>query len=71
MYDLSIGDLMTIEKWLECVECGGFIDYYGFGTLLRKEGEEYIVVREFFYPSLVSKQQNFVNQATHINWYNR
>lgn len=33
----SCGDRMTIEEFKENVECGGFIDYDGFGTYIMDE----------------------------------
>jgi len=31
----TYGDVMTLKHWLECVKCGGFIDYDGFGKYVR------------------------------------
>ena len=33
------GDVMSLTDFLECVECGGFIDYDGFGHYV-KDGKE-------------------------------
>ena len=33
------GDVMSITDFLECVECGGFIDYDGFGHYVKDNKE--------------------------------
>lgn len=65
----SYGDLMTIEEWLENVECGGFIDYDGSGTLAYKDKMSDIDV----YPSMVKSGmfQMIRGDFTHVVWFNR
>jgi len=60
------GDLMTAEEYKDNVECGGFIDYDGYGNysdgklIYPKEGK--------VYPSEIKK---FKKKYTHVVWYNR
>jgi len=35
----DFGDVMSLEHFIECVDCGGFIDYDGFGYYV-KDGKE-------------------------------
>ena len=60
------GDHMTIKEWLECVECGGFIDYDGYGDLatINKVSDITICPSE-------AKRYKFPDWCTHIMWYNR
>jgi RNA polymerase-binding transcription factor DksA len=64
--DSDLGDRMSLEEFLKCVACGGFIDYDGYGHYVRGDQESDIAI----YPSDV------VNNAvrpdfTEIIWYNR
>ena len=62
------GDHMTIEEWLSGVECGGFIDYDGFGELATKDMVSDVII----YPSDVTEGERVIDpQFTHIVWYNR
>lgn len=62
------GDLFTMEHWLECVKCTGFIDYDGFGDLSDGKMVSNIEVK----PSDVTKRNmKFPEWATHVVWYNR
>jgi hypothetical protein len=64
----SYGDHMTIERWLQCVECGGFIDYDGHGNLATETQLSDIVV----YPSDVTALKlKMPSWATHVMWFNR
>lgn len=58
--------LMTIEEWTNCVECGAFIDYDGFGHPSDGVYEDSSVE---IYPS--ERLRNITPGATHIMWYNR
>ncbi len=60
------GSLMTIEQWLDCVKCGGFIDYDGFGNYAFKEKMSDKEVR----PSDVKKGK-IDKTFTHVVWFNR
>jgi len=60
------GDVMSIEHFVECVKCGGFIDYDGFGHYV-KDGQETDIE---IYPSDV--KHNMVRKDFDtIVWYNR
>jgi len=60
------GDHMTMQEWLECVECGGFIDYDGWGNYATadKMSDKKLV------PSDV-KKNNIDESYTHVVWFNR
>ena len=64
--DLETGELMTVDEYLDCVGCGAFIDYDGFGFASNGTHED---MDTFIYPSDGDK---FIpTDATHIMWYNR
>lgn len=61
----DLGDLMTVGKFRKCVECGGFIDYDGFGHPVRNNKAD---------PSIwikPSRIHEIPASATHIVWYNK
>lgn len=60
------GDHMTMKEWLECVDCGGFIDYDGGGNYATDTQMTNLEV----YPSDVAKG-NVDKSWTHIVWFNR
>ncbi len=60
------GDCMTVVEFLECVQCGGFIDYDGWGYL--SDGTNYdpdVTIRPSGAPGCIPKG------TTHILWMNR
>jgi len=64
------GDIMPRHEFIECVECGGFIDYDGMGnfateTMVEDSGD-------WLKPSHLSRP-DFVwpEWATHVCWYNK
>ncbi len=59
------GDLMTVAEYLECVECGAFIDYDGFGYAVK---DGMVDEETFMYPS---QRHELPEDATHILWFNR
>jgi hypothetical protein len=63
------GTTFEIERWIEMCECGGFIDYDGYGQYCMKnvviDGDEGYVI-----PSHVKKGK-VKKFYTHIHWYNR
>lgn len=64
--DETMSDLMTKEEYLESVQCGGFIDYDGFGH--PSDG----VIQDpntFISPSKFGS--DIPDWATHIVWFNR
>ena len=68
---IEIGDhLMTMEEWLECVDCGGFIDYDGYGYL--SDGKLKYPDHQIW-PSDVERLGDKFNpkQFTHVVWFNR
>jgi len=64
-YDPECGDKFTMQEWKEMAECGGVIDYDGFGDLGTEEGHSDIRI----WPSQWKRPPP--SWATHINWYNR
>ena len=62
-----IGDLMTVDEWLENVKSGLFIDYDGFGDLAAAAGQSSCQIC----PSDVDKGAKIPAWATHVVWYNR
>lgn len=68
MEDLDdIGDLMTIEKFVDCCKGGGFIDYDGYGYYSTQEKQSNIVIL----PSDITIIKEYRKDFTHIKWYNR
>ena len=69
------GDLMTVEEYLEAVECGAFIDYDGMGEAVRDGlAGEYPVCPETGWPDWIKPSQGveaIPEDATHILWFNR
>lgn len=64
----SRGHLMKIEHWKLSCEDGGFIDYDGFGDLVKDEQ----LMGIFRRPSDVTHNGRPIPEdATHILWYNR
>lgn len=59
-------DVLTVDVFLDCVSCGGFIDYDGYGYP-AKDG--------YYDRSLIIKPSNggklIPTDATHIVWINR
>ena len=67
MKDLdNIGDHMTFEDFKGCVDCGGFIDYDGYGYYATEIQQSDIVI----YPSDV-REGKHRKDFTHVMWYNR
>jgi hypothetical protein len=60
------GDLMTMEHFKGNVECGGFIDYDGYGYYSDGKKKSNITV----YPSDIVSGQ-YRDDFTHVVWYNR
>jgi hypothetical protein len=60
------GDVMSLEHWLECVNCGGFIDYDGHGRYVRDGKESNIEI----YPSDV-EHNSIRKDFDTIIWFNR
>jgi len=60
-------DLMTMEDWIGCVECGGFIDYDGYGYYSDGEKQfSHINV----YPSMLASGK-LDRSWSHIVWFNK
>jgi hypothetical protein len=65
--DLSdFGDVMSLDHFIECVKCGGFIDYDGFGNYVRDDKESNIEI----YPSDI-KHGAVRKDFDTIIWFNR
>ena len=67
--------LMTLEEWKDDVECGGFIDYDGYGYFATATQQSNIQVypSDYWNGSMKEKQYAWHEPlwATHIVWYNR
>ncbi len=63
----TYGNLITIEQFLDNVDCGGFIDYDGFGYLSYENKESDIKICPSNCYLVLDLYANF----THINWYNK
>ena len=60
------GDVMTLKHWLECVDCGGFIDYDGHGNYVRDGKKSNITI----HPSDV-RHDSIRDDFDTIIWFNR
>lgn len=60
------GDKMTLEKFIEHVNSGGFIDYDGSGNYATETEESNISI----YPSDI-KANKYRKDFTHVIWYNK
>jgi len=62
------GDLMTMEEFKECCDCGGFIDYDGFGNYasIKKMSNVGIVPSDFRRKTIHNN-----TKFTHIVWFNK
>jgi hypothetical protein len=59
--------MMPIEKWISCVESGGFIDDDGFGNYAKKDKVSNIsVIPSNYKNGMMIENKEF----THIAWYN-
>jgi len=59
------GDLMTVDAFRETCDCGGFIDYDGFGYAVFGDRVD---TETFICPS---KREEISDLATHVLWFNR
>ena len=59
------GDLMTLDDFQEMVDCGGFIDYDGYGNYVLNGKESNFIT----WPSKFKINRD--NRFTHIIWFNR
>lgn len=61
------GDVMTVEEWHNAVECGGFIDYDGYGYYVKngKMSRDHLAL-----PSR-AKGTDPPTEFTHVCWFNR
>ena len=60
------GDLMTVEKYKEMVDCGMFTDYDGHGEPVR-DG----MIASGHFAVIPSQLHKLRSDATHIVWFNR
>lgn len=69
------GDVMTVEEFKECVDCGGFIDYDGNGYFVTGgDGKKRMWRSPTVYPSEV--KSDFLEACqkasiTHVIWFNK
>lgn len=65
------GDLMTLEEFVGCCECGGFINYDGFGVFATEdEMSDIQVVPTDITVEKIHENGKF-SKFTHVVWYNR
>lgn len=72
--DPKLGDVMTVEEYLECVDDGGFIDDDGMGDVARDGLIAEPEAGEDGWPKWLrpSDRDLFIPEdATHVVWYNR
>lgn len=62
----DIGDIFTLEEFLDCCDAGGFTDYDGFGHPI-KDGKQCSHVA--ICPS--ERHWSIPQDTTHIIWYNK
>lgn len=63
-----IGEVMTINEFINCVECGGFIPYDGYGYYFdAKKKTETKEEVSFDVETLLKKAGKY----KHVIWYNR
>ena len=68
----DIGDLLTLQEFLDAVECGGFIDYDGMGNWATETHQESGSTDKWVYPSQIKNKTRIIpSWATHVMWYNR
>ena len=60
------GDHMTLEHFISCCECGGFIDSDGYGEYATKDQMTGI----FINPSDIT-QNDYRKDFTHVVWFNK
>ena len=64
--ELSGGDVMSLQHFIDCCESGGFIDYDGYGYYV-KDGKESDI---YIYPSDV-KAGKVRKDFDTVVWFNR
>lgn len=62
----NYGDIMTLESFINAIECGAFIDYDGFGEYISANKLTGILVK----PSDL-KYNKIRKEFNHIIWFNR
>jgi len=62
----EFGDLMTLQDFKECCECGGFIDYDGYGYYSDGKMQSDIAI----YPSDIMSGK-YRKDFSHVVWFNR
>ncbi len=60
------GDHMSMEDFVGCCECGGFIDYDGHGYYATKDKTTSITI----YPSDIMDNK-YRKDFTHVVWFNK
>lgn len=64
----KLGDLMSVEEWIGCVNADSITGYDGFGEWATKDGTSGVMV----YPSWLGPDEVFVPKwATHVLWFNK
>ena len=63
---ICCGDHMTMEEFVDCCRCGGFIDYDGYGYYATEDMKTDRIIR----PSDVMSGI-YDRKYTHVLWFNR
>jgi hypothetical protein len=63
----NIGDVMSLDHFIECVKMGGFIDYDGFGYYMKDGMETDVMIK----PSDVKHNMVRSDEFSEIQWFNR
>lgn len=63
--------VMPLAGWVECVRDGGFIDYDGYGELVRDSYKLGVCVSPSDLESGEYEKRVAETGATHVCWYNR
>jgi len=65
-----IGDLFTLEDFIDNCKCGGFIDYDGSGNYAKEIDGKLMESNIDIYPSDI-KHKSVRKDFTHVIWYNK
>lgn len=69
----DFGDMIKVDEFKDNVDCGGFIDYDGYGYYVS---DGYAWKKPKVYPSEIIDNNNFINECkeqgiTHVCWFNK
>jgi hypothetical protein len=61
------GDVMSMEDFIDCCKCGGFIDYDGFGHPALKDKMN----SDIWLTPSKALEGDYDKRYTHVVWFNR